>query len=236
MNKKYLPVYILAAVILLAGIWLVVRANNKTDNNSNTNVTATQENSNANANTNTQPSVTPSPTNTPTMQAQTDIANKFVTLDVKGYGAIKFQMYDKEAPKAVENFIGLAQKGYYNGVSFHRIIPGFVVQGGDPTGTGAGGDSIFGGDFADELNPSSEIYKTGYVRGILAMANRGPNTNSSQFFITLAELNNVLQKNYTIFGKVVAGMDVVDKIAAKGSAGGQPSEKIIIEKATVTDK
>jgi cyclophilin family peptidyl-prolyl cis-trans isomerase len=232
MNNKTLPIYIVAAVILLGGIWLIVQSGNKNDETAD-NFNANQS---ANLNANTQSQATPTPTNTPNMQDKIDIKDKFVTLDVKGYGSIKLELFDEDAPLAVENFIRLAEKGYYNGVSFHRVIPGFVVQGGDPTGTGSGGESAFGKDFADELNPNSPSYKTGYVKGTLAMANRGPNTNSSQFFITLGDMNTQLQKLYTIFGRVVSGQDVVDKIGAKGTPSGQPSEKIIIEKATVSDK
>ncbi len=127
-------------------------------------------------------------------------------------GDIALELYDQDAPKTAENFKQLAAKGYYNGVTFHRVEPGFVIQGGDPKGNGTGGESIYGETFEDELNPNTESYKTGYKRGVLAMANRGPNTNGSQFFIMLAD-NDDLPKNYTIFGRVTSGMDVVDKIA-----------------------
>ncbi|HUI64466.1 MAG TPA: peptidylprolyl isomerase [Bacteroidota bacterium] len=126
-------------------------------------------------------------------------------------GTIEAELYPADAPKTVENFIGLAGKKYYDGITFHRVVPGFVIQGGDPTGTGAGGKSLWGGEFADELNASTPSYKQGYIKGVLAMANHGPNTNSSQFFIMLAD-NTTLPKNYTIFGKVIKGMDVVEKI------------------------
>jgi cyclophilin family peptidyl-prolyl cis-trans isomerase len=133
-------------------------------------------------------------------------------------GDIEVELYGDDAPKTVANFVGLANKGFYNGILFHRVAPGFVIQAGDPKTKqdslrrmwGTGGESIYGGDFADELNPNAPSYKRGYVEGALAMANRGPNTNTSQFFITLAEVG--LQKNYTIFGKVTKGMDVVHKI------------------------
>jgi cyclophilin family peptidyl-prolyl cis-trans isomerase len=114
------------------------------------------------------------------------------------------------------------------------MIPGFMIQGGDPTGTGSGGDSAFGGTFADELNPNTASYKAGYKKGVVAMANRGKNTNSSQFFIMLADYP--LSNDYTIFGKVIAGQDVVDKVGLKGTPGGTPQEKITITKATVSDK
>lgn len=105
----------------------------------------------------------------------------------------------------------MQKKGYYNGLTFHRVEPGFVIQGGDPNGNGTGGYSIFGDTFEDELNPETDSYKAGYQEGVVAMANRGPNTNGSQFFIMLAD-NTTLPKNYTIFGKVTKGIDVVKKI------------------------
>jgi cyclophilin family peptidyl-prolyl cis-trans isomerase len=165
----------------------------------------------------------------------TNATKQFVTLSVQGFGDIKLEFFEKDAPKAVENFIGLAKKGYYDGVTFHRIIKGFMIQGGDPTGTGAGGESIFGDTFADELNPDTDSYKAGYAKGVLAMANRGPNTNGSQFFIMLE--NYPLPHNYTIFGRVIAGQDVVDKIGAvPTNPGDSPKDKVVITKAVVTDK
>jgi cyclophilin family peptidyl-prolyl cis-trans isomerase len=124
-------------------------------------------------------------------------------------GDIQFETYDSDAPKAVNNFITLAEKGYYNNVIFHRIIPGFMIQGGDPTGTGRGGP---GYTFEDELNPKTASYQAGYKRGVVAMANAGPNTNGSQFFIMLADYP--LPNNYTIFGKVVKSQETVDAIGA----------------------
>ena len=138
------------------------------------------------------------------------IVSRQVEMNVKGFGKITVEFYDKEAPKTVENFLRLTNAGYYDCLTFHRVVKGFVIQGGDPTGTGSGGDSAFGGEFADEVNPSSALYKEGYKKGLLAMANRGPNTNTSQFFITLDDVS--LPPAYTIFGKVVSGLDVVEKI------------------------
>lgn len=126
-------------------------------------------------------------------------------------GNIEIELYPKDAPKTVENFATHAQEGYYNGVTFHRVEPGFVIQGGDPQGTGMGGVSIFGDTFEDELNPNTKSYQAGYQEGVVAMANRGPNTNGSQFFIMLAD--RYLPNKYTIFGKVTKGMDVVHNIA-----------------------
>lgn len=126
-------------------------------------------------------------------------------------GNIILQLYPQDAPKTVTNFATLAKTGYYNGLTFHRVEPGFVIQGGDPNGNGTGGYSIYGAKFEDELNPQTQSYKDGYQEGVLAMANAGPNTNGSQFFIMLAD-NLSLPKNYTIFGKVTSGMDVVKQI------------------------
>ena len=145
-------------------------------------------------------------------QPTTDIANKIVTLTTS-MGVITLQMYDQDAPKTVENFVCLAATGYYNNTIFHRVVHGFVIQGGDPTGTGMGGQSIYGKSFEDELYSDTPSYKAGYLNGTLAMANTGqPNTNGSQFFILTA--NTPLPHQYTIFGTVISGLDVVDKIGA----------------------
>ena len=132
--------------------------------------------------------------------------NKIVVLETN-QGVIEIQLMPEVAPKACENFIKLAEKGYYNGLIFHRVIKNFMIQGGDPTGTGAGGQSIWGKSFEDEFSPSV----TFDAPGILAMANSGPKTNGSQFFITTAE-TPWLHNHHTIFGKVIKGYDVVQKI------------------------
>jgi cyclophilin family peptidyl-prolyl cis-trans isomerase len=126
-------------------------------------------------------------------------------------GDITIQFYPEDAPKTVMNFATLAKAGYYNNLTFHRVEPGFVIQGGDPNGNGTGGESIYGPTFEDELNATTSSYKAGYMEGVVAMANRGPNTNGSQFFIMLAD-NTSLPHAYTIFGKVTQGMDVVHNI------------------------
>lgn len=123
-------------------------------------------------------------------------------------GDIQFETYDADAPKAVENFVTLAQRGFYDGLAFHRVIKSFMIQGGDPKGDGTGGP---GYAFEDELNPATESYQKGYRRGVVAMANSGQNTNGSQFFIMHQDYQ--LPHLYTIFGTVVAGQDVVDAIA-----------------------
>lgn len=122
-------------------------------------------------------------------------------------GDIELRLMPEVAPKAVENFIGLVQKGYYNGVIFHRVIKGFMIQSGDPEGTGRGGNSLWGKPFEDEVKPEVTFDRP----GLLAMANAGPNTNQSQFFITTAE-TPWLNMRHTIFGEVVSGMDTVREI------------------------
>jgi cyclophilin family peptidyl-prolyl cis-trans isomerase len=136
-------------------------------------------------------------------------------------GAIEIELFDDDAPKTVENFKKLANDGFYNGVIFHRVIPDFMVQGGDPTGTGTGGP---GYQFEDEFNDHK------VERGALAMANAGPNTNGSQFFIVTAEATPWLDGKHTVFGKVTSGMDVVDTIEQTETDGrDKPLEEMRIE-------
>ena len=156
-----------------------------------------------------------------------------VTIDTSK-GPIVFETYDADAPKAVQNFVTLAQKGFYDNLIFHRVIKGFMIQGGDPTGTGRGGP---GYTFADELDPNTPSYKAGYVRGVVAMANSGPNTNGSQFFIMHADYP--LPHSYTIFGKVISGFDALDAIAATKTSGApndKPLEDMVMKKVTVANK
>jgi len=124
------------------------------------------------------------------------------------HGTITFKLFSELAPKTVANFVGLAKQGYYDGIIFHRVIRDFMIQSGDPTGTGMGGNSIYGKDFEDEF--SSELT---HMRGALSMANAGPNTNGSQFFIVHAPSVSSLDFVHAIFGQVVDGMKVVDDIA-----------------------
>lgn len=153
-------------------------------------------------------------------------------------GTFEAELYRADAPKTVENFVRLAEKKYFNGIIFHRVSKGFVIQGGDPTGTGSGGKSIYGGEFADELNPQTPSYKAGYLKGVMAMANRGPNTNTSQFFVMLQDVPR-MPKNYTIFGKVIKGIEVVDKIGEvdiipqMGARDGKPKVDVVIKSITV---
>jgi cyclophilin family peptidyl-prolyl cis-trans isomerase len=161
--------------------------------------------------------------------------NKQYTASIKtNYGDIEVQLFPKDAPVTVNNFVFLARQGFYNGVKFHRVVKGFVIQGGDPTGTGAGGP---GYKFADE-----KVTKN-YVAGILAMANAGSNTNGSQFFITLSDLSGRLPKNYTIFGQVTSGLDVVQKIGdipvKSKTTGGEvssPTVDVHIDSITIEEK
>lgn len=147
-------------------------------------------------------------------------------------GDITISFYDKEAPNTVANFLKLAKAGFYDGIKFHRVIKGFMIQGGDPLTKDDSKMAMWGtGDpgykFADEIDPNSALYKTGYKKGIVAMANSGPNTNGSQFFIMTADYP--LPPLYTIFGHVTAGQDVVDKIALVKTVGGdRPVDPVVI--------
>lgn len=172
-------------------------------------------------------------------------------------GDVKVQLFSEQAPKTVENFVGLIKQGYYDGIIFHRVINEFMIQGGDPTGTGMGGESIWGKPFADEF--SDEVFN---LRGALSMANAGPNTNGSQFFIVqankvparmLRSLTGIvpdeivtaygqnggtpwLDKHHTVFGQVIEGMDVIDKMAIqKVDYADKPETEIKILKATVSE-
>jgi len=144
-------------------------------------------------------------------------------------GIIKLRLMPQAAPIACDNFTGLIGKGYYNGIIFHRVIKDFMIQGGDPTGTGSGGESFWGMDFGDEVNPKVIFDKP----GILAMANSGPKTNGSQFFITV-KATPWLNGKHTIFGEVIAGYDVVKKIEGTATGpGDRPLKDQIIVRAYV---
>ncbi|MEP6707632.1 MAG: peptidylprolyl isomerase [Pyrinomonadaceae bacterium] len=147
-------------------------------------------------------------------------------------GTIRFELLEADAPKTTENFITLAERGYYDGIIFHRVIKGFMIQGGDPTGTGSGGQSAWGGRFNDEIDRSSEVYKRGYKAGTVAMANAGPNTNGSQFFIMHADYG--LPPSYTIFGRVTEGQEVVDDIATTQTGrNDKPVSEVKMERVTI---
>ena len=137
-------------------------------------------------------------------------------------GAIAIELFADDAPKTVDNFVSLARDGFYDGVVFHRVIPDFMIQGGDPTGTGSGGP---GYTFEDEFNDHP------VARGALAMANAGPNTNGSQFFIVTADACPWLDGKHTVFGQVTGGMDVVDAISAlETDARDRPRDDVVIER------
>jgi cyclophilin family peptidyl-prolyl cis-trans isomerase len=154
--------------------------------------------------------------------------NKQYTATIKtNYGDIVLELFPKDAPITVNNFVFLARQGFYNGVKFHRVVKGFVIQGGDPTGTGTGGP---GYRFADE-----KITRD-YVAGTLAMANAGSDTNGSQFFITLVDLSGSLPKKYTIFGQVTGGFDVVQKIGDVPVQGSSPVKDVLIDSIAIEEK
>jgi peptidyl-prolyl cis-trans isomerase B (cyclophilin B) len=149
-----------------------------------------------------------------------------VTLQTN-HGAIAVELFDDDAPKTVENFLKLARDGFYDGVIFHRVIPDFMIQGGDPTGTGTGGP---GYTFEDEVNQHK------VERGALAMANAGPNTNGSQFFIVTTQAAPWLDGKHTVFGRVTEGMDVVDTISEVDTdPTDKPREPVTIERVEVSD-
>lgn len=173
------------------------------------------------------------------------------------HGDIKVRLFPEQAPKTVENFMTLAKQGYYNGIIFHRVIPDFMIQGGDPTGTGMGGESSFGHEFEDEF--SNELFN---LNGALSMANAGPNTNGSQFFIVSNEnvpaqmMGQMKQASYpeeiieayknggtpwldhrhSVFGQVIEGMDVVQEISkVNRDASDKPHEDVVMNSVEITE-
>lgn len=180
-------------------------------------------------------------------QLSTEVAENEILVQMNtNMGSIKIKLFPEIAPKTVENFVKHAKDGYYNGIIFHRVINDFMIQGGDPTGTGMGGESIYGDSFEDEF--SMQLFN---LRGALSMANAGPNTNGSQFFIVQSDQASQLRQGYpeeiieaykerggtphldfahTVFGQVIEGMDVVDNIAAVETVGqNKPKEDVVIE-------
>ena len=174
---------------------------------------------------NDQPITTPPPMHT--------IKNRMHEITLKtNFGDIAFETFDKDAPHTVKNFIILAEKNFYDNLTFHRVISAFMIQGGDPNGNGTGGP---GYKFDDELNADSESAKLGYQRGIVAMANAGPNTNGSQFFIMHQTVP--LPHNYTIFGAVTRGIETVDAIAKTKTDGNDtPLSPVVIKDVSVISK
>jgi cyclophilin family peptidyl-prolyl cis-trans isomerase len=143
------------------------------------------------------------------------------------HGPVTVELFPDDAPKTVENFVKLANDGFYDRVIFHRVIPDFMIQGGDPTGTGSGGP---GYSFEDEFNDHK------VERGALAMANAGPNTNGSQFFIVTTDAAPWLDGKHTVFGRVTEGMDVVDTISElPRDARDKPNDDVVIESVSVTN-
>ena len=177
---------------------------------------------------------------TPPMQT-TPHSQKEIAVLRTSMGTFEFELYRNDAPKTVENFVKLAGKKYFDGMRFHRVAKGFVIQTGDPNSKdpakaaswGMGGESIYGKEFEDELDPRTPSAKEGYKKGVVAMANRGQNTNTSQFFVCLRDVN--LPLKYTIFGKVVKGMDVVEKIGQVeivGPTDSRPKKDVMLKKVT----
>lgn len=181
--------------------------------------------------------------------AMPEEGEEIVVMEVANFGTIKFRMFPEIAPKAVENFMTHAKNGYYDGVTFHRVMNDFMIQGGDPTGTGAGGESIWGEAFEDEFNEVAIP-----IRGALCMANAGADTNGSQFFIVQTSRTNTtgsdltekqaemfaqyggtpwLVNGHTVFGQVIEGMDVVDAIAGVATSSDRPVEDVVITKMSV---
>ena len=162
--------------------------------------------------------------------ANADAANPKAKIDTTK-GRIVVELYKDQTPKTVENFVGLAKKGYYNGIIFHRVIPNFMIQTGDPTGTGTGGASLWGADFEDEIVPGLSHD----TAGMLSMANRGPKTNGSQFFITLVP-TPWLDGKHTIFGRVVEGQEVVAAIGAVDRGpGDKPLTEVAMQQITIEE-
>ena len=155
-------------------------------------------------------------------------AKAYTATMVTSKGSMTFDLLAKKAPKTVNNFVVLARYHYFDGITFHRVVPDFVLQGGDPEGTGRGGP---GYEFADELPQAGE-----YKIGSLAMANAGPNTNGSQFFIISGQNGTQLPPSYSLFGQLTDGQPTVDAIAALGVGDGPPKETVTITSVTITEK
>ncbi|QYO66323.1 peptidylprolyl isomerase [Leptolyngbya sp. 7M] len=161
------------------------------------------------------------------------MANRTAVIETNK-GTIRFELLEQDAPKTTENFRLLAGKNYYDGVIFHRVIPNFMIQGGDPLGEGYGGESAWGGRFDDEIDRGSDLYAGAYEKGTVAMANSGPNTNGSQFFIM--HVDYPLPPSYTKFGRVLDGHDVVDAIAnVERNAKDKPLEPVVMNRVYIEE-
>jgi cyclophilin family peptidyl-prolyl cis-trans isomerase len=162
------------------------------------------------------------------------MANRIAVIKTN-MGTIRFELLEEDAPKTTENFRLLAERGYYDGIIFHRVIKGFMIQGGDPLGQGYGGESAWGGKFKDEINSSSPLYRGSYKAGTVAMANSGPNTNGSQFFIMHTDYP--LPPSYTKFGQVIEGQDVVNAIATTPTGpNDKPISPVTMERVTIEEQ
>ena len=215
MKKYWIGAIIL--VLIIAGVWYAQSSDapETATESYGDNESATQNSSDSTSETN-------------TFTPKED--EKVVVLETS-MGNIEIALAEGDAPKTTANFLKLVGDGFYDGVIFHRVIEGFMIQGGDPTGTGTGGP---GYQFEDELNAQTESYKLGYVKGTVAMANAGPDTNGSQFFIMHQDYR--LPHNYTIFGHVVSGQDVVDKIAIVATDDNdKPLIPVTIKKAYIKE-
>jgi cyclophilin family peptidyl-prolyl cis-trans isomerase len=211
---------VIVVVIILAGIFAYQKYG--------TQIAATMSSPSASSEATPSPATSTAPTSSPTSLAENQ---QMIATISTNQGDIKVELFQKDAPKTVENFQKLAEKGYYNNVIFHRVIKDFMIQGGDPTGTGRGGESAFGGKFEDEIN-SHKI-----VAGTLAMANAGANTNGSQFFIVTESAQPHLDGKHTAFGQVIEGMDIVKKIAGlEVDVNDKPLQDVKMTKVTVETK
>lgn len=232
-NKKSFYLYLLVGVIIILVIASISFANKQGENGLNEN--SLSPNEILTIATSSEDLINNQKTNNNKM-------NSIITLKTN-QGEIQFETYNSDAPNTVANFIKLANQGFYDGLSFHRVINGFMIQGGDPNcspesskipATGPCGTGGPGYQFADELNPNTPSYQAGYKKGVVAMANSGPNTNGSQFFIMLED--NRLPNDYTIFGKIIKGQDIVDKIGDVATdANDRPTKQVVIEKVTVQE-
>jgi cyclophilin family peptidyl-prolyl cis-trans isomerase len=233
MKNSHILILVIIFILMVGGLIFIIRQTNKSDDSITTQSANKQPVVLEKINTNqvNQPTTQKNMEQTTSTVATTTVVENFsheVTIQTN-MGEIVFLTYDMDAPNTVNNFITLVEKNYYDGIIFHRVIDKFMIQGGDPTGTGTGGP---GYSFADELNPETESYQVGYATGTVAMANSGPNTNGSQFFIMVADYP--LPNKYTIFGKVIKGQEIANAIAqVPKDANDKPLQDVVMEKVTI---
>lgn len=249
--KKYLPLFIILGIAIVLGvIFVVVSQGKNTNGNDNTNTAALNpnvnssgtfaantESSNTNGVDNATHSLTTNTVNTSTGSASNDAqlaklaASPTATVETD-FGTFTIKFYSADAPALTKNFLVLAKKGYYDNLTFHRIVPGFVIQGGDPNGDGTGGQSSTGTGLADEPG----ALQLHHLRGAVAWAkSSAPNSIGSQFYVALDELEQ-LDGSYSVFGQVISGMDIVDKIAAVPTdSNDKPTTPVHIKSVTITD-